>query len=216
MIMLAEAAPLLAFPGFIAVLISLGALGTNVAFNLDKISQKAVQELVDKEQKERNKGLDDLRNKLCHLRDKRPLHCLDNLRTMYSDFRKDVQSGKISKSVTTVMLGQIDEMFSVCIHSLEQHAEFQDTTKNMFGDVGADLLKQREELLQEVEKNVAELADSIAQVRTFKMRAKKAELQDLKAQLQRSREVAKQLEAFTLGSGNAQDGVIDQYSKEYQ
>jgi hypothetical protein len=215
MLMLSEAIPILAFPGFLLILVAIGAVATNAIFNLEKISSNAVNELLAKDERERNKELDRIQTKLSRDNDSRDETYLRDLRRLYTDFKRDVQDGKISRSVTTTMLDQIEQVFKVCVHSLEQQYDLLEMSRQVNGDNRKELIKQREDLLREVGKNVEELANLITQVRTFKMRAQKMELQDLQGQLKRSLEIAKQLEAFTTGTSSPQDQVIDQYAKEY-
>jgi NADH:ubiquinone oxidoreductase subunit E len=216
LLLLAEIAPVLGFFGFMGVMLGLGALATNVVFNLDKISKRAVDELMAKQQKIENAELDRLARKLRQDPDTRDEQYLADLRTLYTDFRKDIQDGKISRSITTDLVDQIEEVFKACVHSLEQQFDMLMTAQKMSGDVRNEILRQREELLQEVGRNVSELAKLITQVRTMKMRASKREMEELRGSLRRSLEVAKQVEAFTLGTNRTEaDDVIDRYA-EYQ
>lgn len=212
LLLLAEVAPVLAFFGFVGVLVSVGALTTNVVFNLDKISERAVKELMEKDQQNRNMELDRIAKRLSTDNDTRDERYLADLRALYGDFKQDVEAGKIAKVVTQDMLDQIDEIFNVCVHSLEQQFELLEMSQRVTGDIRKELAKQREDLLEEVGKNVAELAKLITQVRTFRMRANKTELADLRGSLSRSLQVAKQIEAFTSGQSVA-DQTIEKYAQ---
>jgi hypothetical protein len=212
MIMLSQVAPVLSFFGFVGVLTSVGVLTTNIVFNYNHVAERAIQELLDKKDKEKNQQLDRIALKL--KKDKRAWSYLHDLRTLYDDFKSDIRAKKISESIGQTMLDQIDDTFDACVHSLDQQYDLLDMASKVSADIRQGLLDQREKILQEVSQNVTELAKTITHVRTVDVRVSQEELEELRGQLARNLKISKQLESVNVNSAPGQD-VIDKY-KEYQ
>lgn len=190
---------LAAFIGFCGLLISFGSLLTNLVFNMDKISKKAMREWRDRLAKEKDAALDELDRKLVRTRDPRDQTALRNLRTIYDSFSNDLKAGKISTGVSSGMLTQIDEIFDACVKQLERQYEIWEVTQKVSGNLKVKLNSQREEVLAEVEKSVENLADVIAEVRALKLKAQSGELEHLQTRLNSQLAAAKATADFMAG-----------------
>lgn len=188
-----------AFVGFCCLLASIGACLTNLVFNMDKISKKALKEWQEAQAKQRESKLDELDAKLVRDRDPRDQTALRNLRTIYKSFVDDLQSGKLAASVSSAMMTQIDEIFNTCVQQLERQYEIWETSMKVSGDLRIKLLTQRDEIVVEVEKSVASLADVVNEVRALKINTKKGELDKLQQRLNTQLEAAKATEQFVAG-----------------
>lgn len=188
-----------AFVGFCFILGSIGACLTNLVFNMDKISKRAIKEWQEAQAKQRESKLDELDSKLVRDRDPRDQNALRNLRTIYKSFVEDLQAGKLASSVTSAMMAQIDEIFNTCIHQLERQYEIWETAMKVTNPLRDKLLKQRDEIVVEVEKSVTNLADVVNEVRALKLNTKKGELEQLQQRLNTQLEAAKATEQFVAG-----------------
>lgn len=203
-----------AFVGFCCVLGSIGACLTNLVFNMDKISKRALKEWQEAQAKQRDSKLDELDSKLVRDRDPRDQTALRNLRTIYRSFVEDLQAGKLAASVSSAMMAQIDEIFNACVQQLERQYEIWETAMKVSGDLRDKLLRQRDEIIAEVEKSVANLSDVVNEVRALKINTKKGELEQLQQRLNTQLEAAKATEQFVAGLDSNDLSRFAEYTKQ--
>lgn len=183
-----------AFLGFVCLLFGFGALLTNFVFNLGRISKKAAKEWQQKQQQKRDRDLDALDRKLESTRETADEEALRNLRALYGSFCGDFENGKVSHTVPPTMLGQIDELFEQCIYHLTRSFEIFEQSKQVTGNLRKGLLKQRKELIDEVERSVETLAEVINEVRAMRIQTQKGQLGRLQRKLTGQLSVAKATE----------------------
>lgn len=203
-----------AFLGFCGVLCGFGAVLTNLVFNMEKISKKALKEWQEAQAKQRERSLDELDAKLVKDRDPRDQTALRNLRTIYKSFVDDLNSGKLASSVSAAMMTQIDEIFNACVSQLERQYEIWETSMKVYGDLREKLQRQRDEIIAEVEKSVTNLADVVSEVRALKINTKKGELEKLQQRLTTQLDAAKATEQFVAGLDKDDMSRFDEYRQQ--
>jgi len=204
-----------AFFGFVGVLVGIGAFLTNLIFNLDKISKRALKQWHDQQTKQREKSLDSLDRKLVKTDGDRDENALRNLRTLYKSFSGDVKGGKLSDHVPAQMFQSIDDIFDTCVTKLERSFEINCTAATMTGKLKRDLLTQREAVISEVEGSVLELSNVINEVRTLKFKTESDDLKQLQRRLSSQLEIARATEEGMASIMRGNQG-IDARLKEYE
>ena len=183
------------FLGFCSCLFGLGALIYNFVFNFDNIRKRAARDWATKLKKEKNEKLDALDRKLVKNRDPRDQTALRDLRVMYDEFQKDIESGKISRAVTAEMLSQVDQIFDACVHELDQAYNIWRTMNNKISDtLREQLSSQREEIIEAVQESVANMALVINEIRSVRHQTDANELKVLGRKLASHLETAKRVE----------------------
>ena len=183
-----------AFLGFICLLVGFGSLVTNLIFNLNAVSERAVQKWRKQQKAQRNAELDTLDSQLARTKGASDEIALRNLRALYSSFTKDFGDKKIAKNVPATMLAQIDEIFEACIHNLRTSAAIYDQMDKITGDLKKTLKGQRDQLIKDVEGGVETLAGVINEVRALGLNADRRSLQKIQTRLTSQLNIAKATE----------------------
>lgn len=203
-----------AFAGFIGLLVGFGAFLTNLVFNLDHISRRALKQWHDQQLKIREKELDSLDRKLSRTEDTNDENALRNLRVLYKSFGSDVSGEKLSDHIPPQMLQSIDDIFKTCVAKLDRSYEIYRTAGTMTGKLKHDMQRQRMNVITEVESSILELGSVINEVRALKFKNEGNELRQLQKRLSSQLEVAKATEEG-MASIMRGDG-IDERLKEYE
>lgn len=196
-----------AFMGFVSLLVSLGAFLTNLLFNLENISEKAVTQIQNQKVRDKERTLDDLDQKLQKTDGDDDEISLRNLRLLYQAFCVDISEKKINQYVPSELLVAVDDIFNACIVKLGRSFEIWNMAGKMAGTLKRQLLKQRKDLVADVEKSVAELANVINEIRALQFKSEKDELERLQNKLNSQLEIAKATEeemASILGNRDAE------------
>jgi UDP-glucose 6-dehydrogenase len=203
-----------AFLGFVGLLFGFGSFLTNLVFNLEKISKRALKQWHEQQTNERERSLNDLDARLQKTKDKRDENVLRNLRLLYSSFNVDVQEGNLSDHVPSQMLQSIDEIFEKCVSKLERSYQIYKTSEIMTGDLKKNMQEQRESAIIEVEKSVLELSGVINEVRALKFKNERDDLRELQRKLSSQLEIAKATED---GMASIMSyGRVEERLKEYE
>lgn len=194
------------FIGFCFCLVGLGALTWNFVFNFDHIKKKAAQDWVDKIKKNKDESLNALDRKLVKNKDPRDQTALRDLRVMYGEFQKDIESGKINKGITSDMLYQVDQIFETCVHELEQSFNIWRMMNNKISDnLRIQLQSQREEIIEAVQESVGNMAFVINEIRSVRHQSDANELRNLGQKLTSRLETVKKIEERISKLGSNED-----------
>ena len=186
-----------AFSGFCCCLASVGIATTNVFCKFNSTVKKVVEKIkLEQEQKFEN-HLDELDEKLLKDKDPRDQTALRNLRALYDSFIEDFENGKISPSVPSSMVQQIDRIYHNCVHQLEHQYEIWETSKKVSGDIKISLIQQKSKIVDDVVKGVDSLSSVINEVRSLGLKAKQSELTKLQNRLDIQLTAAKAVDEFT-------------------
>jgi hypothetical protein len=182
------------FLGIILCLIGVGAAVTNVLFNYEHVSLRAINQLKEEEKRQRNEVLDALDVKLSSDRDPRDQEALRNLRGLYDSFREDVAAGKISVVAGGVMFSQIDQIFNGCVKQLEKQHEVWLASRKVTGEIRDGMMKRKSDIMDEVEASIETLAGVMNEVRGLGLKAESGELTKLQNRLRNQLDAAKATE----------------------
>ena len=204
-----------AFFRFICLLVGFGTLVTNLIFRMEAVSQRAATKWQKGQSAKKNAELDALDKKLVKTRDKKDETALRNLRALYDSFTKDHAKGKINSNVPPMMLGQIDEIFQVCIQQLRTSVEIHEQSKQVTGDLKTTLKNQRSEMVADVESGVKTLATVINEVRALSHGTDRRTLKKIQDRLNSQLNVAKATEQQIAALESIGDDDLDRFS-EYE
>jgi len=199
-----------AFGGFIGCVLGIGVALTNFLFNIDKFSEKAVQQVKAAMMKQREGQLNELARKLTLTRERKDDDCLEALRSLYKDFLRDLEDNRID--VTPEIITQVDHIFEECITALDHSCDLYHTAGNMPKGQKQSVLDKRNAVLGEVEESVNLLSDLMVQVRTMNTQEKKIRLAKLRGELRTQLEAA---EATNERMLNIEHGGVDEDYSEY-
>ncbi|CAE7860248.1 unnamed protein product [Symbiodinium microadriaticum] len=200
------------FIGFCSMLFSVGALIWNVLFNFDHIRKKAAKDWSNQLKNRQKERLDALDRKLVKNRDPRDQTALRDLRTLYDEFQKDIEGGKISRSVTAEMLSQVEQIFETCIQELDQSYNIWRTMNNKISaSLKEQLQSQREEIISAVQESVANMALVINEIRSVRQQSDASELRALGQKLASHLETAKRVEERVSKFGTEES--LDRFDK---
>jgi len=182
------------FLGFLSILIGIGAVITNIMFNLESISRKAVEALKEQAEQTQDAQLDELDALLCKDRDPRDQGFLRDMRAIYDELKGDIEQGKLSSYVTPETLVQLEELFQACVKSLRYSYDLWETSKSAKGRPKDKILQEREQVLQEIGKSVERFTENVTSIRSLSHKTKNGDLSQLREQLDRSLEIARRTE----------------------
>lgn len=155
------------FFGFCLCLLGLGSIASNFLLNRESLVKKSLENIEEEKRRERNRRLDELDAVLSSNREPRDQNALRNLRTLYDEFVDDVKAGRVSAVGTGAMFEQVEQIFQGCVTRLERQHQIWLTSRKVTGSLKDGLLKQRDDLLAEVEASIETLAGVINEVLRF-------------------------------------------------
>ncbi len=188
--------PLLAFVGVAGIVGGIGLFASRLIFGLEKLTQRAYEYVVERQQRQQMEALHDLDKKLQGDQDPRTEQLLRRLWQLYTTLEKDVKDGKITV-VAHEVLESVDRMFKVCVGYLERSYQLWDNAHTQRGDARQRTLKQRDTLVTEVEDSVQFLENKIDQLQNMNMGRSKSQLSALRAELDETIRVARRVEQRT-------------------
>lgn len=177
--------------GFISCLGGAGMMGTNYVWNGNTIASKVIEDIQKEDKAARDVRLDALDTVLASNREPRDQSALRNMRTLYDDFMDDLKAGRINAAGAAPMLDKIEAIFTCCVSRLERQHQLWLTSCKVNGEVKTKLIKQRDDILDEVEKSVEGMASFMSDIRALGLKATSGELKELSSQLSQQLEIAK-------------------------
>lgn len=187
---------LLTFAGVAGVVGGLGLFASRLIFGLEKLTNRAYQYVLERQQKKQAEALHELDKKLQRDRDPRTERLLRQLWHLYKTLEKDIQAGKISVAAHEV-LESVDRMFQVCVDYLDRSYQLWDKAHKQAGPARQRTMHQRDELVTEVENSVDFLESKIDQLENINKKKSKSELSELRAELDETIRVARRAEERT-------------------
>jgi hypothetical protein len=180
------------FIGFCALTVTCGIASTNFLFGYETAQEKAVEFVKNKNKKVKEDTLDELDAKLVQARGKNPDKDQNSLRKMrktYECFLKEIESGLISKEYLS---DEIILMFEECVNQLQYSCVLWNSACQEAGDTKRDILMKRDNLVDEISKNVDHFVKTINSIRDLSLESKKGnKLNTLQQQLNMNLEIAR-------------------------
>ena len=179
--------------GVFGVLAGLGVSATKLIWKLEGITNDAYDYVHAQEVKDQEEKLDDLDQRLTKDRDPRSQDSLRELRRLYRSFAEDVQSGKLARSASEV-LEVIGELFRKCVAQLEYSYELWQTARKKSPEDREKVLRDREQVIEEVIDTVRHVERTVEQFRGFAAKRSEDDLQQLRDELDEAMRVARRTE----------------------
>ena len=184
------------FAGVAGVLTGVGVLATRLIVGLDKITERAYEHVVSHQQRQQEKAMEHLHGRLVMDNDPRTQNCLTELRHLYGRLKDRVERGHVNAAAYDVIEG-VDQLFRTCVDQLEHSIDLFETARTMRGPARNDLVQQREELVNEICETVVHLGQTVDKFHAVTTNKNRNELARLRKELDRSMEVAKEVERRT-------------------
>ena len=188
--------PAMNFAGVAGVVTGIGVLATRIILGLDRITERAYDHVVHRQQREQERALEHLHKRLLNDNDPRTHTCLTELRHLYSRLKEKVDAGKVNASSYDVIQG-VDDLFQTCVTQLEHSVDLWETASTMMGPARNDMLRQRDELVDEICETVVHLGRTVDKFHAVTTNKNRKELARLRKELDRSMDVAREVERRT-------------------
>jgi hypothetical protein len=187
---------MLAFVGVAGILASLGVTATRLILGIDKITRDAYDHVVDSQRRRQEEALEHLHQRLLADRDPRTQNCLQELRNLYSRLKEKVEKDKVNAAAYGV-IERVDQIFHTSVKQLEDSVDLWDAAQPMQGPARISILKQREELVQEICEAVEHLRQTVDRFYAMTTRKNRSNLARLRKELDESIRVAREVERRT-------------------
>ena len=175
-----------------------GAFFTKLILSGETYAKRALQETQEEAQADQERTLDNLDKRLCQDGDPRTEAALRDLRSLLRAFDDLRAKGEIDMNVfsSTNVLTGVHNLFEQCVRSLEQSLSLWQTAQKLRTKVARDpLLKQREDILQDVGKSISQLGQTLVAIQKIGSGDDaKSELARIGEELDQHLVVAKQVE----------------------
>lgn len=207
-----------AFGGFISCVLGVGIALTNFLLNIDKFSEKALEQIKADVERKRNDRLNALAEKLKITREvknwelKKDDDYLIDLRILYEGFLSDLE--KQTVDTTSEMIVQVDQIFEECIKALEHSFDLYQTAGTMAPAQRKVVLDKRAGVLKEVDESVTLLSELMVKVRTMDTRDKNISLSKLRSELRTQLSAAEATKERLFEIEHGEDQNFDEYLKD--
>ncbi len=177
----------------VGILGGIGHFASRLVLKLEDMTQSAYEAILDRHQREQDEALDELEEKLRGDDDDRTQTCLHDLRGLYETFRSGCSEGQMVVSHHQVV-SQVEQIFQASVQQLKRSLELYEFSRNLHGKAKADILAERERVIQEVIATRQHLGSTIEQFQTFATRRNQSELSRLREELDETLRVAQKTE----------------------
>jgi hypothetical protein len=184
---------LMTFAGIAGILSGIGIFATRIIFGLEKITKDAFEYSRLKEHEKLKATLQDLYDRLVADDDPRTEKLLVRLCNVYNKINMDTSQRRIPSSAGDVV-DSIHQMFHVCVDYLNHSHQLWEQSTKMHGESLKVLKDQRQELIEEVEKSVTFLENTIGQLNVLPSTRTRQSLSQMRAELDESIRVARATE----------------------
>ena len=179
----------LAAGGFMAALVGAGIFTTKLVFGLNKITEKAYQEVMSERTQAQETNLDNLDSNLRQDKDPRPEQCLRELRAM-----KKIVGESARNTLIANIKDEFDRMFEICVKQIAQTDELWRASKELNGKAKQSIKDEREKIVIEIQQATQQLAESMQQIKSVGSKQNDAELADARKEFEQRIAVAKKVD----------------------
>ena len=160
------------------------------------MTEKAYGYQVDKQQRDHERKLDELDDKLSRDRDPRTQGCLRELRLLYDRLQRAAEKGNINTSSFEIIKG-VGKVFDECVKQLEHSHGLWETARQMRGPAKESMMVQRDGIIQEVVATVVDVGQMVERYLVNQSSKNRSELSKVRRELDESIEAARRAEART-------------------
>lgn len=178
------------------VLTGIGVTASRLIWGLESLTEKAYGYQIDKKQKDYERRLDELDEKLTKDRDPRTQGCLRELRLLNDSLEKAVAKGKIATSSYEIM-DRVGSVVDQCVKQLEHSFSLWETAHQMRGPARESMMEQRDDIIQDVVDTVVDVGAMVDKYLLNESQRNKSELGKVRQELDESIEAARRAERRT-------------------
>ena len=179
--------------GLVGVLGGVGWFATRFIFQLDGISEKAMQDLAEEALQKEEKHLNELQKRLANDRDPRTEQYLILLRENRTDLERIARTPGIELRSLEIVK-QARQLFWAASDQLDQSMKMYELAQKLNGAEKQGVLAQRERCLEEARESSEHLSDAIATFRQFADKTLERDMDTLQLELAESIRAAKRSE----------------------
>ena len=179
--------------GLVGVLGGVGWFATRFIFQLDGISEKAMQDLAEEALQKEEKHLNELQKRLANDRDPRTEQYLILLRENRTELERIARTPGIELRSLEIVK-QARQLFWAASDQLDQSMKMYELAQKLTGAEKQGVLAQRERCLEEARESSEHLCDAIATFRQFADKTLERDMDTLQLELAESIRAAKRSE----------------------
>jgi len=183
--------------GLVGILVGVGIYATKALFFKKEILQNAIDEIQEEKLCKQEEELNILDEKLVKTRDSTDQKLLRELRSVYTTFKEDLKSGRLTDFYT--ITDTVEKMFHACVQQLEQSYRIWDARRTIKGKEKKNLKVKRVEMLDEVESTIGQIKEAVNQLHTLNLDDSQVDLKSLNNQLDLKLKAALETEARMRG-----------------
>lgn len=187
---------MLTMAGIAGVLGSFGVTVSRLIWGIEELTEKAYGYQLDQRQREHQKRLDELDEKLTGDRDPRTQNCLRELRVLYDSLQSAAEKGNINSSLYEIIAG-VGKVFEESVKQLEHSHSLWEMAQRMQGPAHDSILLQRDGIVQEVVATVVDVGAMIDRYFLNENKRNQSELAKVRRELDESIEAARRAEERT-------------------
>jgi len=194
--------------GIIGVMGGAGHFASRLVLGLESMTQRAYEAILQRDERQRNKALDQLEKDLRSDKDGRTNACLNQLRELDDQFRSARAENRLV-SKHPQLLSRMEEIFDASVSQLQRSLELYQLSTKLSGVAKANLLAQREQVIQDVLRTRDHMSATIEQFHTFTVNREASDLSRLRSELDETLLVAKRTEERMSGLGQRKTHSIE-------
>jgi len=194
--------------GIVGVMGGAGHFASRLVLGLESMTQRAYEAILQRDERQRNEALDQLESALRSDKDGRTDACLKQLRQLDDQFRAARAENRLVAKHPQ-LLSRMEEIFDASVLQLQRSLELYQLSTKLSGAAKANLLAQREQVIQDVLKTRDHMSATIEQFHTFTINREASDLSRLRSELDETLLVAKRTEERMAGLGKRQSNSIE-------
>ena len=175
------------------VLGGVGWMLTRMIFQIESLTEEAMQAQLDAALRTENEELDELARKLRTDRDHRTQDYLTLLRSLRADFEEASHTpGKKIRSAQ--VREQVGQVFRAAVSQLQQSYKLWELSENLVGDTRNKILEDREQVIGEIETTIDRMNEAIKQFKSLMQTDGNIDLAKMRDELDATMKIAKRTE----------------------
>ena len=188
--------PTLTMAGIAGVLGGIGVTASRLIWGLESLTERAYSYKLEQEQVDQQRRMDILDEQLTADRDPRTQTCLRELRALKASLQTAAGKGNINTASYEVING-VSAIVEQSVRQLEHSFALWETARRMRGPARDSIMRQRDEVIQDVVSTVAEVGEMVDRYLLNESKRSRSELGKLSRELDETIEAARRAEVRT-------------------